>query len=197
MSGVFLMPCARAAGLVVREIDGETVVYDVDRHEAHCLNSVAALVWKNCNGQTTADDMVRILHESADATAGIDTVWSALSQLGKYNLLEEEVAGGAAGTLSRREAMRRAGLTVGVALPLITSLSVLTSSAVGASCVPLNGSCVQGACCTGLTCSSGICLTSVNGTCTRSSQCATTCCKREGSLAGTCQSRGVGVNCYP
>ena len=37
-------PKARTDGLLVEEMDGETLVYDLDTHGAHCLNPAAALV---------------------------------------------------------------------------------------------------------------------------------------------------------
>jgi hypothetical protein len=41
-----LMPRARRDELVVEELDDETLVYDLERHKARCLNHTAALVWR-------------------------------------------------------------------------------------------------------------------------------------------------------
>ena len=46
------LPAARTSGLVVRELAEETLVYDEERHRAHCLNRTAALVWRHCDGKT-------------------------------------------------------------------------------------------------------------------------------------------------
>ena len=40
-----LMPRARQDELVVEELQDETLVYDLERHKARCLNRTAALVW--------------------------------------------------------------------------------------------------------------------------------------------------------
>ena len=40
-----LMPRARQDELVVEELQDETLVYDLKRHKARCLNRTAALVW--------------------------------------------------------------------------------------------------------------------------------------------------------
>jgi len=52
------MPAARQEGLLVRELNDETLVYDLFNigHKAHCLNSTAALIWKYCDGQTSESD---------------------------------------------------------------------------------------------------------------------------------------------
>ncbi len=48
-----LMPRARQDELVVEELSDETLVYDLKRHKANCLNRTAALVWQDCDGQTS------------------------------------------------------------------------------------------------------------------------------------------------
>ena len=46
------MPQARKDGLIIKALTDEVVVYDLERHEVHCLNRVAALVWQHCDGRT-------------------------------------------------------------------------------------------------------------------------------------------------
>ncbi len=38
-------PRSRTEGLVVRQAGEELLVYDLERHRAHCLNRAAAIVW--------------------------------------------------------------------------------------------------------------------------------------------------------
>ena len=52
-------PKARAEGVVVRELDEEVLVYDLDTHRAVCLNGAAAAVWRLCDGRRTPDDIRR------------------------------------------------------------------------------------------------------------------------------------------
>ncbi|HEX6509229.1 MAG TPA: PqqD family protein [Chloroflexota bacterium] len=164
------MPRARETGLVVRELDEETVVYDLERNEAHCLTPAAASVWKRCDGSTTVSDIAGMLRHEDKLQVEEDTVWAALTLLGKLNLLEEQVSRRTARTMSRRDMMRRAGMTVGVGLPLITSLSVLTAQGVGASvaciaagahCDPLHLNC----------CSPHVCKTSIGRVCNNFGNC--------------------------
>ena len=42
-----MKPRARTEGLVVTELPDELLVYDLERHRAHCLNPTAALVFKH------------------------------------------------------------------------------------------------------------------------------------------------------
>ena len=41
----------REGHLVIDELPDEVLVYDLDRHKAHCLNQTAALVWQHCDGK--------------------------------------------------------------------------------------------------------------------------------------------------
>jgi hypothetical protein len=52
-------PKARGEGIVVREVAGEALVYDLDTHKATCLNETAARVRKLCDGRRTVADIRR------------------------------------------------------------------------------------------------------------------------------------------
>jgi coenzyme PQQ synthesis protein D (PqqD) len=47
-------PLARSDGLIVQELDGELLVYDLERHRAHRLSETAAFVWRRCEGEHMA-----------------------------------------------------------------------------------------------------------------------------------------------
>jgi hypothetical protein len=118
-----LLPQARKEELVIRELPDEVLVYDLKRHEAHCLNQTAAIVWKNCDGKTTLSRMAAVLGESLVTPVGEDLVRLALARLDRAHLLERpipQIADGA--RASRRELIRRLGLASAVALPLVTSI---------------------------------------------------------------------------
>ena len=68
MKNAAQLPRARTDNLVIRELDDETLVYDTARDEAHCLNRTAALVWKLCDGQTTAMQAARSLRNEVDGS---------------------------------------------------------------------------------------------------------------------------------
>jgi|SRR5689334_11535572 len=98
-----MRPLARKTGLVVEEVDGEILVYDLDRNEAHCLKGVTALVWRHADGQARVET---IFERVRDGSSGMseDDVWSALERLSKAHLLVEPIAGPSLAFIqSRRE----------------------------------------------------------------------------------------------
>jgi hypothetical protein len=142
------MPKAKTERLIVREIDGETLVYDRGRDAASCLNEFAARVWRECDGETSVAAIAAALGEDERA------VWLALHQLTKAQLLTEAIVfpSELSAAKNRREVAGRLGLG---AAALVTSI-VAPVPAQAASCVTRGGSCLvpgeQSNCCSGLTC---------------------------------------------
>jgi hypothetical protein len=128
-------PHARKEGLLVQELPDEVLVYDLERHEAHCLNPTAALVWKHCDGRTTVSEMVRLLEKSLETSVDEDVVWCALNQLEKDKLLREPLAWPiGVERISRRELVRRLGIGAAIAIPLVTSIVAPTTAYAGSIC---------------------------------------------------------------
>ena len=154
------IPLARKKSLVIKELPDETLVYDRERDKAHCLNSTAALVWKNCDGKRTITQLRELLEADADSPVPVEMVWLALDQLENFQLLDDaplkqfHLAG-----MSRRSLVKRIGFAV-LALPLIISISAPPAQAQvsglppGACCQnPMacqSGSCTQNPSCVGL-----------------------------------------------
>jgi coenzyme PQQ synthesis protein D (PqqD) len=149
------IPRARTEGLIVQEMADEVLIYDLDRHKAHCLNSTAALIWKSCDGRKTAAQVARALEAQLDSPIDEQVVWLGIDELGKAHLLAAERRAERAG-LSRRDLLKRAGLAAVVALPLVTSI-VAPEAAQAATCRTQGQSCMTSAdCCIG-PCSGGTC----------------------------------------
>jgi len=149
------LPRMREQGLVVDELPDEVLVYDLDRHKAHCLNRTAALVWRRCDGKTRPAEIARRLQGELDQPFNEDLVWLALRQLNQINLLAEPVglppklAG-----MSRREMVRTLGIAAAVAVPLVTS--IVSPTAVQAStCTPKGGGCTTSSQCCSKLCNPG------------------------------------------
>lgn len=152
-------PRARQNQLVVRELGDETLVYDLERDMAHCLNRVAADVWKCCDGERSVAEIARLVTNEAISPVDEQVVWYALEQLGNDHLLQESVTPpSAAAGLTRRELLKRVGVTAAVAVPVISSLSAPAAQA-NVSCVPQNGMCGSGTgeCCAPFACINGKC----------------------------------------
>lgn len=150
------VPNARIKELIITELPNskEVLVYDLNLHKALCLNHTAALVWKHCNGKNTISDIVNALNAESNTQANEQVVWYALRQLGKHRLLEEDIKQPFARTrLSRREIIKKAGITAAVLLP--TVMAIVAPTAVQAqSCSTLLQPCGPGRppCCPGLVC---------------------------------------------
>lgn len=143
-------PHAREEGLVIQELPGELLVYDLNRHKAHCLNQTAAFIWKRCDGKTPVAEIAARLRKEFNAQGDEELIWLALDQLDKSHLLRGRVARPSDGNrVSRREVLRKAGLAAAVGVPLVTSILAPTAHA-QASCLPRDAACTTNAqCCSG------------------------------------------------
>ncbi len=129
-------PHARKESLLVEELSDETLVYDEERHKAHCLNQTAAFVWRHCDGRTSVSELARLLEDELGIPANEEVVWLALDRLERVHLLQER---GEHGTetprYSRRQLVTRLA-QIGIAVPMVVSIvSPLAAAAV--SCVTL------------------------------------------------------------
>ncbi len=128
-------PLARQEKLIVRELSGEVMVYDLTSHKAHCLNKAAAVIWEHCDGQTAANEIAALMEQEQQQPIGEDVVWLALQQLDKAKLLQEPLVSSKQGMkFSRRAALRKLGLTTAASLPLV--VSVIAPTAATAATVP-------------------------------------------------------------
>ncbi len=131
-----MKPAARRTGLVVRDLPGELVVYDLDRHQAHCLNRTAACVFRGADGTRSLDDLGILLGDGFDRAEREASVRMALDQLASAQLLDPGRPPLApAGRLSRRSALRRAGLGAALLLPAVASVVAPTPVEAAATCI--------------------------------------------------------------
>ena len=122
MKRAALLPRSRTNNLVIRELDDETLVYDMDRDEAHCLNQTAALVWAQCDGKTTAAQAAHSLQGKLDVSVDTDLVWLAVKQLQRFHLVE---ASAKSPSVSRRALVLKYA-PAALALPVIMSITAPT-----------------------------------------------------------------------
>lgn len=123
-----MFPRARREHLTVHELPEETLVYDRQRHKGHCLNAVAALVWRSCDGKTSEEELVRIVARDTGIVPTAELVGLALEQLGRRNLLEEPPPLlSPAAHVSRRGVLKKLAVAASV-LPLIMSVAIKTAA---------------------------------------------------------------------
>jgi hypothetical protein len=126
-------PRSRKDDLVVREQGDETSIYDTKNHHAHCLNRLAALIWRNCDGRRTLAELAALAHQQLDVPDDVRFVELALVELEQANLLEGRPPTTGSPGASRRELARRllgAGAAAFLLTPLVTSIR--TQSALAA-----------------------------------------------------------------
>lgn len=158
-----MKPLARKNDLVIQEIGGEILVYDLRTNKAICLNQTSALVWQNCDGKKDAMEIAQQIEKELGSNVNEDFVWFAVNQLEKENLLiEKEDKFHKFEGLSRREVIKKIGLASVIALPLIST--IVTPTAANAASLVANGS-----------------------ACTLSSQCSSACCQATGANANQCK----------
>ncbi|HKX83732.1 MAG TPA: PqqD family protein [Pyrinomonadaceae bacterium] len=133
-------PKARTENLVINDLPDETLVYDLNSNEAHCLNKTAAFVWKSCDGVNSPADISGMIAKEFGANVPDDFVWLALDQLNSNGLLAD---GANVTKQNRREIIKKIGLASVVALPIIASMVAPKSALAATSCACVNdGECV-------------------------------------------------------
>ncbi len=133
-----LMPRARLDELVVEELPDETLVYDLKRHKAHCLNRTSALAWRRCDGRTTVAEVAVLLETELKIPADEAVVWMALDRLGRAHLLKEQATLPAdRAQYSRREVLRTLRQVAGISLllPVIETIVAPHAAAQQSDCV--------------------------------------------------------------
>ncbi len=157
-----VVPRARTNRLVTRELGDELVVYDLERHKAYCLNRVAMLVFRHCDGETTIPDMARRIGGALGLPVDEQAVRLGLVRLEKAHLLDGPV--GLTLHSSRREMLRTLGRAAVVVVPLVTAITVPTSAQAQATgvCPTLGQPCHSDADCNIAAnlchCSNGVCI---------------------------------------
>jgi hypothetical protein len=99
-------------------------VYDLSRDEAHSLGTVAAQVWKACDGKTTIDELATRLGLDRDA------VVEAVESLSTCYLLDDERGRADVTKLTRRGLSLKAAKlgAAAAAAPLIVSIAAPTAA---------------------------------------------------------------------
>jgi hypothetical protein len=149
-------PVARTQNLELQELSGELLIYDMERHKAHCLNLSIATIWRACDGTRDVAALALVLQEKLQTPINEEVVWAALAQLSKTSLLQTAIdKPSTQQKVSRRDMARRIG---GVALlPAIASLLAPRAAQAG-TCKQPNNRAPTCACTANGQCQSGVCL---------------------------------------
>lgn len=119
----------RSEDLVVTEVGDDLVVYDLQTHHIHQLNSSAAAIWRMCDGRRTVRQMV--VQVTADLGKPVDAeiIDMGLKKLAHANLVVGEATIRSDGERSIFGALSRRATMKGVfALPVIISMTAPTAA---------------------------------------------------------------------
>jgi hypothetical protein len=182
-------PLARTDSIVVQEINDEILVCDTTNNRVFCLNRTAGEVWKACDGKTNAQQLAKDLSRRFDKNVSEEMVSFSLIELSKENLLQAKVDSSMLfNGVSRREIIKRVGLTSMIALPLISSIAIPTAAQAASGTLAFGSACASNGQCTSNFCTDGVCC---NTACLGICQACTAAKKASGS-DGTCNSISVG-----
>lgn len=206
-----ILPLYVTDNLVIKELKDETLVYNLKTNKVYCLSRTTALVWQLCDGTKSVGEISQLLSKKLNSTAGEDLIWLALKQLQKEKLIvdNDEITARFRG-MTRREVIRRVGLTTMLALPLISAVAAPTAAHASSgkiTClVPGGLPCVVAANCPfqagfSVTCITNCCVYVSNNVCVGLGQPCTTpgalpCCAPfvcEECFTGTCQPDPGGI----
>jgi hypothetical protein len=122
--GESFRPRARRLGVFTEELPDELLIYDMDRHQVHCLNRPASVIWRRCDGKTTIADIATAASAALACPVAEDVVWHAVGQFAGLELLDStDAAPAERARLSRRAVLAGMGGIVGLALPTVTSMT--------------------------------------------------------------------------
>ncbi len=139
-------PSAKKEGIIVQESSDETLIFDSQEGKAFCLNPTASAILKHCNGSNTISEIALLLGQETKEKVNDGFVELGVQELGRKGLLVGEFA---AKSISRRDLIKKIGLTAGMlAIPVVMSL-VVTNKVSAVFCdstapCPLGQSCTGG-----------------------------------------------------
>jgi len=149
------IPICRKDDIVVQELKGEVLIYDLKINKAYCLNETSAIVWQLCDGNNSVADITKKFSKELNSPVTEDFVWLALDQLKQENLLSnsEEIVPEFNG-MSRREVIKKVGFGTMVAIPIVTGLVAPTAAQAqtGRNCSTPTGGCTGDSTCSNATC---------------------------------------------
>jgi hypothetical protein len=126
-------PRARREGLLVEEVDGEVLAYDLKRDIAWRLNTTAAAVWRRCDGTQSISDLAGLLGNELSVEVDENAVLMALDELVGHDMIASGYAprDETAVEMSRRRFFRKTAVAgaATLAAPVVYSMVVPSAAA--------------------------------------------------------------------
>ncbi|HVF92225.1 MAG TPA: PqqD family protein [Blastocatellia bacterium] len=135
----------------MQQLPGELLIYDLERHKAHCLNETAALIWKHCDGKTDIARLRSTLEKELKTAIDEEVIFLGLEQLRSRRLLVDDSIGTQNKmSPSRRAALKKLGAAALISLPAIISIAAPMAVAAATGLIPdaqCNSDAAVGGCC--------------------------------------------------
>lgn len=142
------LPKARTINIIEQEADAELLIYDMRINKAYHLNETSKIIYNACAEQMTFDELKR-RHRFPD-----DVIHFALDEMRAIGLIEGEISDHFSG-LSRRDVIKRIGISTLAALPVIAALTAPTAANAASNCPPASGNNIPSGCPVGTPISTG------------------------------------------
>ena len=138
------LPKCRTKDIIIKQLDDETLIYDLKTHEATCLNEAASAIYNDCDGSLSIEDLCE-LHGEFETT-------TALAKFHKADLIEDGFD--MPSLVSRRDALRKitGGARLGMAVASIPAMATIAvpTAAQAASCLRSGFACSSDSECCGI-----------------------------------------------
>ncbi len=82
-------PLSRKENLLIQELAGETLIYDLLENQAYCLNETSSFIWQLCDGNKTVREITESVGKELKHPVTEDLVWLAIIQFKKDELLAD------------------------------------------------------------------------------------------------------------
>lgn len=117
--------------LLIEELADETLIFDRVRHRAHCLNQLAACIWRQCDGKSTVAQIAARVSRELKTPVDEPLVWLGLQRLGRRGLLLKPLPS-AADLKSRRDMLRKLAAAA-VLVPTVMTVVAPTAAQAASS----------------------------------------------------------------
>ena len=129
---------ARSEGLLIEHVGDETVIYDLESKEAHCLRAIAAFVFANADGDRSVAEIAKMGRERLGLELPDEDVLEAVEQLEDIDLLTRPMVVLEDG-LSRRQMVKRVAYTGAAAVTATTMVTTIAAPNALAARIPAGG----------------------------------------------------------
>lgn len=132
-----IKPIGLRNNVLTQDLDKELLLYDLARDKVFCLNETSMVIWNLCDGENTVENLRRKVSSQLKTNINEELIWLTLDMLKSEQLLSNhlEVTINFNG-LSRREVIKKVGLSTMVTLPFVSAVIAPNAAAAQSQSCP-------------------------------------------------------------